>query len=51
MTNYPRTEDYEYYCTDIMAWNCYCSVERLTTLRLSKMLTTFTTFELTTFNF
>lgn len=45
MMNCPRTDDYEHYCTDIVARNCYRFAERLTTLRLSKMLTTFTTFD------
>ena len=31
MMNYPRIDDYEYYCTDIVAWNCSRFTERLTT--------------------
>ena len=51
MMSYPRIDDYEYYCANLMAWNCYGSSKRLTTfefsrlLRLLKMLTTFTTFD------
>ena len=36
MTNCLRTDDYECYCTNIMAWNYRCSSERLTTFTTFK---------------
>ena len=49
MMNCPRTDDYEYYCTDIVAWNCYRFIERLTTFTTFKNAYDFCDFRLLRF--